>query len=162
WAVTSWCRSVVAGTAMLGCGHFPHHSTSNFQVRVGIYRRSLCFASLLSGRIVAGRDSAGVKAGNRAITSRQKECHGGRRILAIYNPTAGRRARDKFERFRTALARLGATVTIAETERSMHARELAEAADPARFDAVAVAGGDGTINEAVNGVVHSGLPLAIL
>ena len=85
-----------------------------------------------------------------------------RRILAIYNPTAGRRARGKFERFRTALARFGAEVTIAETERPMHARELAEAADSARFDAVAVAGGDGTINEAVNGLVRSGLPLAIL
>lgn len=85
-----------------------------------------------------------------------------RRILAIYNPTAGRRARGKFERFRAALARLGATVTVAETERPMHARELAEAADPGRFDAVAVAGGDGTINEAMNGIVESGLPLAIL
>ncbi|HLI20451.1 MAG TPA: diacylglycerol kinase family protein [Stellaceae bacterium] len=85
-----------------------------------------------------------------------------RRILAIYNPTAGQRARGTFERFRAALTRLGAKVTIAETERAMHARELAAAADPARFDAVAVAGGDGTINEAVNGIVHSGLPLAIL
>jgi diacylglycerol kinase (ATP) len=85
-----------------------------------------------------------------------------RRILAIYNPTAGRRARGKFERFRTALTRLGATVTIAETNAPLHAKSLAEAADPARFDAIAVAGGDGTINEAVNGIVHSGLPLAIL
>lgn len=85
-----------------------------------------------------------------------------RRILAIYNPTAGRRARGKFERFRAALVRLGAAVTIAETERPMHARLLAESADPAFFDAVAVAGGDGTINEAVNGIVQSGLPLAIL
>ena len=85
-----------------------------------------------------------------------------RRILAIYNPTAGRRARGKFERFRTALTRLGATVTIAETNAPLHAKSLAEAADPARFDVIAVAGGDGTINEAVNGIVHSGLPLAIL
>ncbi len=85
-----------------------------------------------------------------------------RRILAIYNPTAGRRARGKFERFRAALTRLGATVTMAETNAPLHAKSLAETADPARFDAVAVAGGDGTINEAVNGIVHSGLPLAIL
>ena len=85
-----------------------------------------------------------------------------RRILAIYNPTAGRRARGKFERFRAALTRLGAAVTIAETNAPLHAKSLAESADPGRFDAVAVAGGDGTINEAVNGIVHSGLPLAIL
>ena len=85
-----------------------------------------------------------------------------RRILAIYNPTAGRRARGRFERFRTALTRLGTAVTIAETNAPLHAKSLAESADPGRFDAVAVAGGDGTINEAVNGIVHSGLPLAIL
>jgi YegS/Rv2252/BmrU family lipid kinase len=85
-----------------------------------------------------------------------------RRILAIYNPTAGRRAVGKFERFRAALVRLGACVTVAETQAAFHAKSLAESADPARFDAIAVAGGDGTINEAVNGIVHSGLPLAIL
>jgi YegS/Rv2252/BmrU family lipid kinase len=85
-----------------------------------------------------------------------------RRILAIYNPTAGRRARGKFERFRAALGRLGAAVTIAETDAPLHAKTIAAAADPTRFDAIAVAGGDGTINEAVNGIVHSGLPLAIL
>ena len=85
-----------------------------------------------------------------------------RRILAIYNPTAGRRARRTFERFRAALARLGAAVTVAETNAPLHAKSLAESADPSRFDAIAVAGGDGTINEAVNGIVQSGLPLAIL
>lgn len=85
-----------------------------------------------------------------------------RRILAIYNPTAGRRARGNFERFRAALARLGAAVTVAETRAPLHAKSLAESADSASFDAIAVAGGDGTINEAVNGIVQSGLPLAIL
>lgn len=85
-----------------------------------------------------------------------------RRILAIYNPTAGRRGRDRFGRFRAALIRLGAAVTVAKTNAPLHAKSLAESADPSRFDAIAVAGGDGTINEAVNGIVHSGLPLAIL
>jgi len=85
-----------------------------------------------------------------------------RRILAIYNPTAGQRARGKLERFRAALVRLGAAVTVAETNAPLHAKSLAESADPARFDAIAVAGGDGTINEAVNGIVYSRLPLAIL
>jgi diacylglycerol kinase (ATP) len=85
-----------------------------------------------------------------------------RRILAIYNPTAGRRARGKLERFCASLTRLGATVTLAETNAPLHARELAAAADPAQFDVVAVAGGDGTINEAVNGLTGSPLPLALL
>jgi diacylglycerol kinase family enzyme len=86
----------------------------------------------------------------------------GRRILAIYNPTSGRRARGKLDRFCASLTRLGATITLAETNAPLHARSLAAGADPAQFDAVVVAGGDGTINEAVNGLTGSPLPLAIL
>ncbi len=85
-----------------------------------------------------------------------------RRLLLIYNPTAGRRAHDKLERWRGALAQRGAQVTLAETQAPLHAQELARQADPALFDAVAVAGGDGTINEAVNGLMQGALPLALL
>jgi diacylglycerol kinase (ATP) len=85
-----------------------------------------------------------------------------RRLLVIRNPTSGRRAKGKFERWRKALDRLGADVTLVETEGPRHAIELARAAGPARFDAVAVAGGDGTINEAINGLASSPLPLALL
>ena len=85
-----------------------------------------------------------------------------RRLLVIHNPMAGRRAKGKLDRWLAALKRLGAAVTLAETEAPRHAIELARAADPGRFDAVAVAGGDGTINEALNGLVSSALPLALL
>jgi diacylglycerol kinase family enzyme len=85
-----------------------------------------------------------------------------RRLLVIHNPTAGRRKRGKFERWCAALDRLGCHLTLARTEAPRHAIELARSADPRRFDAVAVAGGDGTINEAVNGLVGSPLPLALL
>lgn len=85
-----------------------------------------------------------------------------RRLLVIYNPIAGRRARRTLERWVAALDTLGAAVDLRQTERAGHAEALARAADPARFDAVAVAGGDGTINEAANGLAHSPLPLAIL
>lgn len=85
-----------------------------------------------------------------------------RRLLVIHNPTAGLRAGRRFVRWLAALDRLRAAVTIAETTGRGHAAILAGAADPARFDAVAVAGGDGTINEAVNGLGASPLPLAIL
>ena len=85
-----------------------------------------------------------------------------RRLLVIHNPTAGRRAQGRFARWHAALGRLGAAVTLARTEGPRHAIELARAADPAKFDAVAVAGGDGTINDAVNGLAHSSLPLALL
>lgn len=85
-----------------------------------------------------------------------------RRLLVIHNPVAGNRAKGKLERWLATLTRLGAVVTLAETTAPRHAIELARLADPARFDAVAVAGGDGTINEAVNGLAGSELPLALL
>lgn len=85
-----------------------------------------------------------------------------RRLLVIYNPTAGRRAYRTLERWLAALGRLGAAIELRRTEAAGHAENLARAAEPARFDAVAVAGGDGTINEAVNGLSRSPLPLAIL
>lgn len=85
-----------------------------------------------------------------------------RRLLVIYNPTSGRRKRRKLERFLFHLDRLGAVVTLRETTAPRHAEALARAADPAHIDVVVVAGGDGTINEAVNGLAGSPLPLAVL
>ncbi|HUJ98589.1 MAG TPA: diacylglycerol kinase family protein [Stellaceae bacterium] len=85
-----------------------------------------------------------------------------RRLLVIYNPTSGRRKRRKLERFLFHLDRLGAAVTLRETTAPRHAEALARAADPAQVDAVLVAGGDGTINEAVNGLAGSPLPLTVL
>lgn len=84
-----------------------------------------------------------------------------RRLLVIFNPTAGRRKRRRFRRWLAALDALGAPVTLRETTGPRHAEALARTAEPALFDAVAVAGGDGTINEAVNGLALSPLPLAI-
>ncbi len=85
-----------------------------------------------------------------------------RRLLVIHNPTAGRRAKGKLEQWLRALARLGAKATLAQTAAAGHAIELARGADSSRFDAVAVAGGDGTINEAMNGLAASPLGLALL
>jgi diacylglycerol kinase (ATP) len=85
-----------------------------------------------------------------------------RRLLVIFNPTAGHRKRRRLQRWIAALEALGAAVTLRETQAPRHAEALARAAEPALFDAVAVAGGDGTINEAVNGLAASALPLAIL
>jgi diacylglycerol kinase (ATP) len=85
-----------------------------------------------------------------------------RRLLVIYNPTSGRRRRRKLDRWLAHLQAMGAEVTLNETTAPRHAEALARAADPGRVDAVAVAGGDGTINDAVNGLAGSSLPLAIL
>ena len=85
-----------------------------------------------------------------------------RRLVVIFNPTAGARRRRRLGQWLHCLDELGAQVTLRETAGPHHAEELARAADPAQCDAVVAAGGDGTINEVANGLAHSVLPLAIL
>lgn len=87
-----------------------------------------------------------------------------RRLLVIHNPTAGgRRAR----RLRAVVARLearGIGVAVRPTGRRGDAEEFARAADPAKVDAVVAAGGDGTINEVINGLAahaEAGRPLPL-
>lgn len=85
-----------------------------------------------------------------------------RRVLAIFNPTAGARRQWKLYRILKELERLGCAVTLRATQARGDAEEMARAADPAAFDLVAVAGGDGTINEVINGLAGSPLPLALI
>jgi diacylglycerol kinase (ATP) len=84
-----------------------------------------------------------------------------RRLLVIYNPIAGSRARRRLDRWLACLEKLGAAVMLRETDGPRHAEALARSADAAHFDAVAAAGGDGTINEVANGLAGSSLPLAV-
>jgi diacylglycerol kinase (ATP) len=85
-----------------------------------------------------------------------------RRLLVIYNPTAGNRAQRRLAVWLACLEQLGAPVTLCETNAPRHAEALARAADPALVDAVVAAGGDGTINEVMNGLAGSPLPLGVL
>jgi diacylglycerol kinase (ATP) len=85
-----------------------------------------------------------------------------RRLLIIFNPTAGARRRRRFEAVLAELRRLGCAVTVRPTGRRGDAEQMAASADPNRYDVLVVAGGDGTINEAVNGLCGSRLPLAIV
>ncbi len=87
---------------------------------------------------------------------------GARRLLVIFNPTAGHRARRRLDRWLGRLEALGAGVILRQTEGPGHAEALARAAEPEHVDAVAAAGGDGTVNEVVNGLAGSSLPLALL
>jgi len=85
-----------------------------------------------------------------------------RRLLIIYNPAAGWRRRRHFGLVIELLERLGCIVEVAPTARRGDAEALARGADTLRHDLVVAAGGDGTINEVINGLAESSLPLAIL
>lgn len=81
------------------------------------------------------------------------------RVLIILNPSArGEQARELGE----TLAELSPDCVIRLTERMGDARRFAENAAAEGFSAVVAAGGDGTINEVVNGMVGSDLTLGLL
>jgi len=84
-----------------------------------------------------------------------------RRLLVIFNPIAGRGARAKLARALLALERLGVAVTVRETTAPGDAEAFARDARLDDFDGMAIAGGDGTLNEAVNGLEDVGLPIAV-
>lgn len=74
-------------------------------------------------------------------------------VLLIRNPTAGRRRRRLLEAVMRDLREAGWTVDLVDTTAAGDARRLAETCDADRYGVIAVAGGDGTINEVVNGLV---------
>ncbi len=85
-----------------------------------------------------------------------------RRLLIIFNPASGWRRRRRFEAVLARLRQRGCLAHVQETTSRGDAERWAAAADPGRYDALVVAGGDGTINEAINGLAGSRLPLAVL
>jgi YegS/Rv2252/BmrU family lipid kinase len=81
----------------------------------------------------------------------------------IYNPTAGPRdVGGELLQVRGELKKRGWLVDIVETHGHEHATRLARGAAEAGFDAVWAAGGDGTVREVVNGLVHSDTALGVL
>jgi YegS/Rv2252/BmrU family lipid kinase len=80
----------------------------------------------------------------------------------IYNPTAGIAPGRRLAPVLKCLLKLGAVVTVRRTGRRGDARRFASEASPASCDVIAAAGGDGTINEVINGLAGSGLPLAVI
>lgn len=76
------------------------------------------------------------------------------RTLLIYNPTAGPWDMGRtLKRLATYLYRQDWNVDLVETAQPGDAKRFAHEAAQAGLDLVLVAGGDGTINEAVNGLV---------
>ncbi len=88
-----------------------------------------------------------------------------RNIHLIYNPAAGRLQRANgalMPRVRQALEALGSRVEPAPTSAPGDATRLAREAPGKGADLVLVAGGDGTINEALNGIVRTQVPFGIV
>jgi len=87
-----------------------------------------------------------------------------RQPVLIYNPYAGkiRRKPGTLQRTTAALARANVTPRILATDAAGHATELARDAAERGADLVLVLGGDGTVNEAANGLAYTGVPLGVL
>jgi diacylglycerol kinase (ATP) len=83
--------------------------------------------------------------------------------MLIANPVsgAGSASRD-IDAVLRYFRRRGHDIGIRFTERAGHAEELAREAAGGDFDAIIVGGGDGTINEAVNGMAGSAKKLAVI
>lgn len=82
-----------------------------------------------------------------------------RRILVIYNPTAGQWRRRRLRATLRGLEALGCHLTLHETTRQGDAEATAARLSAGQFDAVVAAGGDGTINEVANGLVKAEGPV---
>ncbi len=84
------------------------------------------------------------------------------RIKLIANPVSGGNARPRIQAAQAVLRTLGAEVDLCLTEARGDARNAAAQALSEGYDRVVAAGGDGTLNEVVNGVTSPDLPIAFL
>ena len=85
--------------------------------------------------------------------------------LLIYNPTSGRRRHRRFlevEQAARILKDAGISTELAPTTARASATSIARQAVEQRRGMVIVCGGDGTINEVVNGLAGSRVPMALL
>lgn len=94
-----------------------------------------------------------------AVASRHDapEASPARRFLVIHNPVAGARRTRRLRAVLEALERRGAKeVTVQATGGRGDAESMARAVGAGAFDVVVAAGGDGTINEVINGLAARG------
>lgn len=78
------------------------------------------------------------------------------RYYVIVNPTSGRGLGEKsIPQIESFLKEHGVHFTLVQTERVWHAAELAEKAAYEGYDVVVCASGDGTVNEAINGLMRA-------
>jgi len=84
-----------------------------------------------------------------------------RRMLVIVNPVATAMS-DRLRSLVVYALQGRYDVTVADTQRRGHATELCRAAATEGYDVVVAFGGDGTVNEAANGLVGSETALTML
>lgn len=85
-----------------------------------------------------------------------------KRILVVANPVAGSGIARRLRPLIHELETLGCSVTLHRTCARGDAERFIAASDCHRFDAIAAAGGDGTLNEVLNGMPEGAPPLAVL
>ncbi len=83
-------------------------------------------------------------------------------LLVVYNPIAGRRRKRFLSRVIEAMEARAARVRLEPTKARGDAEALARAAATEGVARLVVAGGDGTINEALNGLAGTAVPLALV
>jgi YegS/Rv2252/BmrU family lipid kinase len=83
-------------------------------------------------------------------------------VVAIYNPVAGRGRRQRFDATMRELGLQGFDVVARETAKRGDAEDFARAASQDAAAIVIAAGGDGTVNEVVNGLAGGLAALAVL
>ena len=83
-------------------------------------------------------------------------------VALIINPVSGGAKRADLARFEGIVTEHGASLDILRTERAGHATELARQASQDGADLVIAAGGDGTVNETLNGLINTQTPLGII
>jgi len=76
-----------------------------------------------------------------------------RRFLVIRNPTAGRRHPGVLDSVLAIVRRRDVPVDVVDTGARGDAERLAKDADAGKYNVVVAAGGDGTVNEVVNGLM---------
>jgi len=87
--------------------------------------------------------------------------NGNKRVLVIWNPTAGGAKRRRVQAVLDLLGQAGCELVLQPTAARGDALRFAAAARIAQHDVLLVAGGDGTINEVANGLGEQAPPLAL-
>lgn len=83
-------------------------------------------------------------------------------VKVIANPTAGRGGKNTILQAQAYLRLRGAKVDLFETSKRGDALQAAREALNENVDIVVGAGGDGTINEIINGLAGSNIPLGVI